>query len=205
MKIQSLVFALGLLLFGQPLLSQNIDFGLRLGAGVSQLQVNNFDADATWEGIESGDLQLSYHGGLYAKFKFGAFFFQPELLYAQIQQEAKMKSRTPGGPSLTIPLEFQKIEVPLLLGSQIGPVRLMLGPTLSLLIEDRSGNFNDDLRSGTIGYQAGIGAQIGNLSIDLRYDAQLSQTAEQLLVDRDPYSANLSGHQFMLCLGFAIF
>lgn len=205
MKIQSFVFALGLLLFSQPLLSQTIDFGLRLGAGVSQLRVNNFDADATWESIESGDLQLSYHGGLYAKFKFGAFFFQPELLYAQIQQEAQMNSRTPGGPSLSIPLDFQKIEVPLLLGSQIGPVRLMVGPTFSILISDRSGNFNEDLKAATVGYQAGLGVQLGNLSVDLRYDAQLSQTADQLLVDRSSYAADLSGHQFMLCLGFAIF
>lgn len=109
---------------------------------------------------------LGFHAGFFGKIKFGPFFLRPELMYSQLKTELNNET------FLT-----QRVDAPALLGLGIlGQfLTVFAGPSFHYTLQDdlslaaEQSNFN-------VGYQAGIGVNIGKLGIDLRYERVMSGT-----------------------------
>jgi hypothetical protein len=87
-------------------------------------------------------------------------------------------------------VKFTTLDLPLLLGTKIGPnklnLRFMAGPVVSFIIDENTtfatayqgvsdfGNY----KKQTLGLQAGTGVDLGNLTLDLRYEAGLSNVSQ---------------------------
>jgi len=75
---------------------------------------------------------------------------------------------------------FNKLEVPVLVGFKLGPIRLNAGPAAAIqigspkaLIDDP--DFENMYRGATFGYQAGLGFDLfKKLTFDARYGGSLS-------------------------------
>tara|TARA_B100001115_G_C15845004_1_gene425210 strand:- start:952 stop:1560 length:609 start_codon:yes stop_codon:yes gene_type:complete len=194
-----------ILTFSLGSLQAQLDFGLRAGVGLAKAGISDFNsAQQAIEDIEDAERELSYHAGIYFKIKTPVLFIQPEVIFSQVSQSVNaQQSGTTAERSLE--LDMSRVDIPLLIGKQFGPLRLMAGPVYSANISDLSGNIDSDLKSGTFGYQLGLGFEIKKLLIDVRYEGAFSPWASNLIVDQTEYQVDLRTSQILVCLGFELF
>ena len=91
------------------------------------------------------------------------------IMFIQPLQHAVLKQR------------FNRLEIPVLLGIKLGPLRINAGPSATIqigspkaLIDDP--NFNNMYKGATFGYQAGIGLDLfKTITLDARYGGSLSK------------------------------
>jgi len=201
--MRRLIFAFSLLLTYSA--SAQLDIGLRAGINLSNPQIENFQASATISDLQTDDSEISYQAGAYARLKLAALFVQGELYFSQINQSAIASFNAANVPPKSIDLSFSRVNLPVLLGLELGPVRIMGGPVFSANFNDVSGNLNDDLQIASLSYQVGLGAEFNKLFIDLRYEAGLGDWANAVIIEDSNYEADISTQQIMLCLGLKLF
>lgn len=148
--------------------------GLKGGLNYNTIkaQDNQFD--------ESG--VLGYQIGAWARIG-KSFYLQPEAYIGTKGSNIKFQV---GNTTATAEekQKFTTLDVPLLLGTRIGGdklnVRLMAGPSFQFLLDDNSSAFSQASNPDFYKYkdfvtnaQIGAGVDLGNLSVDLRYETSL--------------------------------
>ena len=170
--------------------------GLKAGINYSTIKAedNQFDED----GI------LGYQAGVWARVGKG-FYFQPEIYLGS--KGADLKYEVDGTEvTQSSKVKFTTLDVPLLLGTKIGlqnfNLRLMAGPSLQFNLDKDEGAFSQAMNPDFYRYrdfvtnlQAGAGVDVGNISVDLRYETSLQDINEN-----DGQKQNL----LHLSLGFKI-
>lgn len=177
--------------------SQNAGFGIK--AGLSSTEVD-FQRD---EFIPQ-DAQTGYHVGIFGRFGGAGFFVQPELLFTQTSGKFNFGN---SDPEAEFEAEFNRLDIPVMVGFRLLKViRLQAGPIASLNIDSKlkeAGSTVGDaeFKNATLGYQAGLGIDIGNLSIDGRYEGGLSKWSENI----GSFSTDNRINQWVLSVGFKLF
>lgn len=173
--------------------SQNGGFGIK--AGLSSTEVDFKNRQFTPQGSQTG-----YHVGVFGRIGGAGFFVQPELLFTQTS--GKFLNN---GDEFNA--EFNRLDVPVMVGMRFLKVlRLQAGPIASLNINSRlkeAGSTVSDaeFKNATLGYQAGVGLDLGNLSIDGRYEGGLSKWTENI----GSFNTDNRINQWVLSVGFKIF
>lgn len=199
--MKKLIFALLMVLGTTQAFSQN---GIGIKAGLSSTEI-----DFKNKNFVPADAQTGYHVGLFGRFGGAGFFVQPELLFTQTSGEFAF---VPGGVSGGTPpenykAEFNRLDVPLMMGIRMFKVlRLMAGPIASVNINSKLENSVDtvkdaNFKDATFGYQAGLGVDIGNLSVEGKYEGGLSKVTENI----GQYSTDNRINQWVLSVGFRLF
>ncbi len=169
--------------------------GIKAGLNYSSLKTKNDLTDQN--GI------LGYQFGVFTRFGGGGFYVQPELyLGSKGNDFIKVDQNAVKGK-----VRFTILDLPVLLGTKIGlsklNLRFMAGPVLSFLINKKT-TFDSaydnlkDYKDQALGLQAGAGVDLGSLSVDLRYEAGLSNINKS-----DTYSQKQN--LFHLSLGYKLF
>ncbi|SFN58833.1 Outer membrane protein beta-barrel domain-containing protein [Algoriphagus ornithinivorans] len=198
MKKFSALFTL-FLICAIPAFSQN--FGLGIKAGLSSTEV-----DFKSEEFIPSDSQLGYHVGLFARFGGAGFFVQPEFLFTQTSGEFIFRSN-PQAQGEKFEANFNRLDIPLMLGFRVLKVlRVQAGPIASLNIDSNlknaGGTVQDaEFSNATLGYQAGLGVDIGNLSIDGKYEGGLSKFTDNI----SSFQTDNRINQWVLSVGFRLF
>lgn len=143
-----------------------IDFGPRITLTSTQINfkdnINNF---------QEGDAEFGYQFGVFLRAKLLGLYIQPELLLSSSQSTI-----TEVGVG-EVSLDFNTIDIPVMIGYKIGPIRLQAGPAFSVLTkaENQLGNDVKDLYNDlTVGFQAGAGVDLLKFVFDLKYEGNLS-------------------------------
>jgi hypothetical protein len=173
--------------------SQQNGFGIK--AGLSSTQVDFKNRQFAPQGAQTG-----YHMGVFGRLGGAGFFVQPELLFTQtsgkfINDQNEIKA------------EFNRLDLPVMLGMRFFKiVRLQAGPIASLNINSKISDIDDTIgdakfKNATLGYQAGLGVDIGNLFIDAKYEGGLSKWTENI----GTFTTDNRINQWVLSVGFKIF
>ncbi len=189
----ALVFVISIPAFSQ------LKFGLKAGAGTTGLTME------TLKTITSGttsytvnaltDAKYGFHGGVFFRLTVFGIYLQPEFLLSTRTNEYTVKNVQTSASSI-VKQNFNKLDIPVMVGLKLGPVRLNAGPAASLLINSPKAlidntDFKNTYSKMTIGYQAGVGLDILKfLTIDLRYEGSLKKYQNQI--------QNLAGTTFNL-------
>lgn len=199
--------------------SRNFKFGVKAGANLSNLRgdavYNSADPSVR---IGNADTHLTgFVAGAFARLG-SSLFIQPELLLSQKGGTYNVFRDGVSNEDNQVDVRFTNLDVPVLVGIRIGDVlRLNAGPIASLRMSENGGlrralnevgatSVEDNFKRATLGYQAGVGFDIGNLSLDLRYEGNFTN-----IVDVNTDSSNLNsalqhkGNLWQATLGFAIF
>ena len=182
--------------------AQEFTLGPKLGLSATKI---DFDSD----NLIPGDAQTGYHVGLFTRLTFGGFFVQPEILYAKTNGTFQINGPQPGGSSgnNTFSQDFNRLDIPVMVGIRFFKfLRLQAGPIASIDInsdlKDASNTIlNADYKKATLGYQAGLGLDIGNLIVDAKYESALSFLNGNL----GNFEADQRINQFILSVGFKLF
>lgn len=180
-----------------PAFSQ-VKFGLKAGLSTTNLKM------ADLKTLTSGETQYvvdaikganyGFHGGAFVRFSMLGLYVQPELLFASRTVEYEVTELD--NPTVIVKQQFNQLDLPIMLGLKIGPLRLNAGPSARLLINSPKDliddpDFKSMYNSLTFGYQAGIGIDIiKRLTFDLRYEGSLQKYQTQI--------QNLAGDKFNL-------
>lgn len=149
--------------------------GLKGGINFSKLNTDNFTQSSV----------TGYQLGAFARFGKG-LYLQPEIYAGSKGGQFNFESNgsNTGGSAK---VRFTTLDVPVLIGESFGAksfnIRAMVGPVYSYVL-DRNSTFSQNLSAAytdlgdynhsTLGYQAGLGVDLGNIAIDARYEGGLT-------------------------------
>jgi len=166
-----------------------IKFGLKAGVSTTSLDM------ATVKTLTSGttsytvdaltEAKYGFHGGIFLRLSLLGLYVQPELLLTTRTNEYTVTNVQTSASSI-VKQNFNKLDIPVMLGLKLGPLRLNAGPAASLLINSPkelidSPDFKGMYNKMTIGYQAGIGVDLLKaLTVDLRYEGSLKKYQNQI-------------------------
>jgi len=199
--MKKLIVIVFVVLVSLPAFSQ-INFGLKAGVSTTSLNmptiktITSGTTSFTVEGLTTA--KYGFHGGAFVRVTIFGFYIQPELLFSTRTNEYTVIDKNNPLPSGTYIAKqnFNKLDIPVMLGFKLGPLRLNAGPVGSLLINSPKAiitnpDFKNNYTKMTIGYQAGLGFDIFNrLTFDLRYEGSLKKYQNQI--------QNLTGTKYNL-------
>ena len=187
-----------LLLLSAELGFAQINFGPRVALTATRLNLIDNVPD-----ISEGNARVGYMAGLFLRYqpKNWKWYVQSEVLYSEVEGELFISSRSFG-------YEFQRLDFPILIGRNIGPVRVNAGPVLREELKNRL------IRNGGIafiatrgrqsfGYQVGAGIDVRELVIDVKYESTFGVMADHGGVDG--FSENVRLNQWVFAVGFKLF
>jgi hypothetical protein len=192
-----LTFVIFLFLF-VSLQAQEFSIGPKLGISQGKISV-------TGEDFVSGDEKLGYHLGAFVRMGGHSIFIQPEFLFTQTGGTILLQSDPLN--ELTYEASFNRIDIPMMFGFKLlSLLRLQAGPIASILldykIEDALKNAADvDYSSSSLGYQAGIGFDIGNFILDFKYESSLSKISKSVA----GFETDQRQNQLIFSAGFRLF
>lgn len=199
--------------------NRNFKIGIKAGTNLSSLSGDDL-ISSNDPSIRIGDKSTrltGFVGGVF--FRLGSsVFIQPELLLSQKGGTFNVFRGGVNNQDNEVKVRFSNLDVPVLFGIRIGDVlRINAGPVASLRLSENGGlrdalnevgatSVEDNFKRAALGYQVGIGFDIGNLNLDLRYEGNASN-----IIDASTVSSNFNSqlkrknNLFQATLGFVIF
>lgn len=173
-----------------PAFSQ-VRFGIK--AGASTTTVPTYEVTGTGTSIEAlDDAAWGFHAGIFLRLGIEGIYIQPEVVFASNTYNYNVQTTSVSEIDQT----FNRLEIPVLLGIKLGPLRINAGPSANVPIGEPDAlindpNWDDMYRGTTFGYQAGIGVDIfKTLALDVRYGGSFAEKWGD--------SANIGGATFNL-------
>jgi hypothetical protein len=208
MKKLCLVLVVSFFVF-QAADAQLFKYGLKAGIGFSNLKFSDVtgieDGNDVYD-LVTGDAVTGYHIGLQTRVKVAMLFVQPEFYFNA--GGATVEQIHDNGATEAFNIRFSSLDLPVLLGFKLGPVRLMLGPTGSYVLKEDNGLTELDpdysllSSSFTWGWQGGIGVDLSRFTIDARYEGSLSKLGESMSIGGSEYALDARPNQILVSLGF---
>ena len=127
--------------------------------------------DATTDIVEGSEGKIGYHVGVWGKLDFPKIYLRPELIYTRTSSSYDVD----GGSN---DYDVSKLDLPILLGYKIiGPLHAFAGPAFQYtLSNDLEGLDVDDVSNDfTVGLHLGVGVNLGNIGLDVRYERGFSE------------------------------
>ncbi|MFC5626983.1 porin family protein [Algoriphagus winogradskyi] len=196
--MKKLILSLALLAFALTGYSQGFSLGPKVGLSQTNL---DFKKDQ----FKNGDSKFGYHVGLFARIGLGPLYLQPEVLYTQTQGQFSFDEGV--GAIDQYEADFNRVDIPVMVGFKMfNLLRIQAGPIASINVNSElkdAGNTIQDVEydDATIGYQAGLGLDIGNLIIDAKYESSLNSFSSNV----GNFSTDQRTNQWILSVGFKLF
>ncbi|GAA4923620.1 porin family protein [Mucilaginibacter defluvii] len=165
------LLSIALLVAGVIGAKAQVSVGAKAGITFSKINADNLDESSI----------TGYQVGGFARFG-SDWFLQPELYLGSSGGKFKSDDNTYSGK-----VRFTTLNIPVLVGKSFGQedlnFHLAAGPIYSAILSD-SRSFGDNVneafrnyKSSTLGFQAGGGVDVGNITVDLRYEGGLSKVS----------------------------
>lgn len=192
--------------------SAQIRFGARLGLSSSQLEAEDFNILGE-NGTEQFTLALkeakySIHGGIVIQANMGNFIFQPEVIFNSNSADFTLDDIQSPGNLTTEEEQYQYLDIPVMLGYRfLGLFRLHAGPVGHIFLSSTSAfddveGFQEDFKSLTLGWQGGLGLDIGPFALDLRYEGNFDKFGDHITVHGREYAFSQTPARFLLAASY---
>jgi hypothetical protein len=189
-------------------LSAQIEFGLKGGLNISNVKASEVLTD-DYRINPTANGQLGYHVGGFFRASVIGVFIQPELYFSSLSSEFSVEDISGTGTAKQlVSQKIGRIDIPVLVGARLGTFRLGLGPVGSIIVSNKSDlkdvtGYEAMLKSATFGYQLGAGADIWKISIDLRYEGNLSKLGDKLDIGGQTIKLDNRIRQIIISLGIS--
>lgn len=175
-----------------------IKLGIR--GGVSSASIDTDDLllisqnDLDTLKIKADNAKLGFRIGLFSRIDLGVLYIQPELLLRTAGMEYSRQDLTTGEVEFREE-NFLYFDIPVLVGTRLGPIRVQAGPVASILLSDESDFIDRDtyarsFKDAEWGFQLGGGFDLfKKLAVDLNYQINLTDSEDGI---------NFQGRTFQL-------
>jgi len=196
--MKKLILSFALLAFALTGYSQGFSLGPKVGLSQTKLDLKS-------DQFKNGESKFGYHVGIFARIDLGGLYLQPEVLYTQTQGQFSFDGNDQ--PIKEYEADFNRVDIPVMLGFKMfNFLRIQAGPIASINvnseIRDAANTVQDvDFKNATLGYQAGLGLDIGNMIIDAKYESSLDKFSGNV----GNFSTDQRLNQWILSVGFRLF
>ena len=184
MKKVYLIVALSLLTFSSLTSNAQIDFGLKGGLNFNSSTIEKVSSVVT-SGVENASIddvenKSGFHVGIWARFKIPVIglYVRPELIYPQLKNNFKYKNDITTVVPPSSAFNFQKIDIPVLIGKKFfGVGNVFIGPSFQYILSSDFGleNIKNIESEGfSAGLQFGGGVELGKFGVDVRWERSFS-------------------------------
>ncbi len=192
--------------------AQMFMIGPRIGLSSSQVKIQ----DIPNYNFKNEGAELGFHVGLFTRFTIPGIgiYVQPEALFTQSGGKITVTDESNVNEVMEQLRDYKlnKLDIPVMVGLKAGKIfRLNVGPTFSMLLSknvDTSGDpisdFEEEFNNATIGYQAGVGFDLGPLILDLKYEGNLSTMGNSITILGNSYSTDFRNNQLIFSLGIKL-
>ncbi len=178
-----------------------VAFGIKGGINYNSNSIKETGQDV-FEGAES---KTGYHAGIWLRFKIPVLglYLRPELVYTNLENEVFYKTS-----SQTTTYNFQKIDIPVLLGKKIfGIGNVFIGPSFQYVL-DSDFSIGDISNVDTSGFTAGLpfggGVELGKLGIDVRWERAFSGVESSFVGNLGSVSYDTRVNQIIIGLSYRL-
>ena len=185
-SLMTIVLFLGLVSVATAQKHSRADYfriGIKGGVNLSSVKVASLSSN-----LEN---KTGYQLGAFARIG-RTIFLQPEVYFSAKEVNVDVLNSLTTNQGV-VGFSQKSLDVPLLLGVKLGPLRVMAGPVATYAISAStnpdaavksyfSGTSQDIINRSSFSYQAGIGFDILNLSLDLRYEGAMSELKNTVAV-----------------------
>jgi len=186
-----------------------IKFGIRGGINSSRLNSSTEVITGDYKITCPNYSVIGYHAGLISQIKLFSFFIQPELLYSHINNDLNVYNLNSANPedATAVKQTINRIDIPVLVGFKLSILKLEAGPVASFVISNNSDlqtitEYDLQWNKATIGYQAGIGLDIGKIALDVKYEGNLSKLGTGITIGNTTTSFDTRLNQIIVSIGF---
>lgn len=205
--MKNLFFIAFLLLLGHTAQAQIFSVGLKGGINTrlnkpEDIVINNGDSTLNF-GVDKFKFGTQF--GAYVRLG-GKIFIQPELMFNSKKTDYSIK----GAKISDVKNEtYRNLDIPVLVGLKMGPVRFMAGPVGHYFLSSNSEltdvkGYKENFKKLTWGWQAGLNVGAGRFSADLRYEGNFRQQGDQFTFFGDEYQFSNNPARLILGLNIAI-
>jgi hypothetical protein len=195
-------------LFGFQTAFSNVGFGLRGGLNFAQLsQRTHTLGEYQIETLPDSD--TGWHLGGVMQIRFLGAFVQPELLFVTGGNHLRLLQT--GQDDYFFRQRFSRMDLPVMIGLSMGPLRLGAGPVASYILGNSSElsehpRFNnvsvrERFNDATFGFQAGVGLNLGNILLDFKYESSVSRYGNGIEIGGVNYNFDTRPSQYILSIG----
>ncbi len=203
--MKKIIVAVLALVLAAPLFSQ-VKFGLKAGASTDFTFTNQTLQGTNIEVIiqNAKQAEWGFQGGAFMRASFAGFYIQPELLFATATNSVTYDDVEAGGAPVIYNQKFNKLNIPVLLGFKLGPLRLNAGPAASVMISDPKEVIQGaTYKKATFGYQAGLGFDLlKKLTFDVRYEGNLNQFGNEIVIGGETFTLDDRTGALLVQVGF---
>ncbi|MEE1964379.1 outer membrane beta-barrel protein [Allomuricauda taeanensis] len=153
-------------------------FGLKAGLSYNK---NGDLISSVGEGgqdiVEGAKGKAGYHVGVWGKLDFPKIYLRPELVYSKTKSSYDVEGSSQD-------YDISKLDLPVLLGYKlIGPLHVFAGPAFQYTLKnDLEGLEVEDVENEfTVGLNAGVGVNLGNVGLDVRYERGFSENEAEII------------------------
>ncbi len=178
-------------------------WGLKAGATSNNFKLEealNVGAQQTIEAAKQAS--WGFHGGVFVRLSMLGIMIQPEVLFSMAENNIPV---TDAGIEEIRSQKFNKLDVPVLLGVKLGPVRLMAGPAASVMLSSTSDLWEDAenvYKTATFGYQAGVGVDIlKKITLDVRYEGGLNNFGDEITIGQETFTLDGRNNAILISAG----
>ena len=176
--------------------------GLRAGMNFSNMKFSDFSDNPFFSNFENQAGNIGYHAGIYTKLSLLIVEIQPELLFTRIS--GSFESTDLAGKTFTNDVGINRLDIPVLGITRLGPLRLGGGPVFSYQIGSVNSVLEDGLGSSTWGLQLLAGLEILKIQVDARYEFGLSDATNFVFVDGEKINVDSRPSQFIIALAYKL-
>lgn len=206
--MKNLVFAIICLFFVHNAQAQFFSMGLKAGINTqinhpSDITIGNGD-DAFSLGLDGQKFGTQFGGYL----RFGnKIFLQPEVLFNSNKTDYKVGDSSVG--EVIKNEKYQYLDIPVLVGAKLGPIRLQAGPVGHYFLNSSSeltdfDGYEARFKQMTWGWQGGLNIGFKRISFDFRYEGNFSKQGEHITFFGDQYNFSDTPARFIVGLNFAL-
>ncbi len=162
------------------------------------------------------DNYFGFHLGATSKIQLNSLFIQPDLLFSSVGSFLRLEEVL-DEPDFDrreyFSAKFYKIDVPVMLGYQFGPIRVFAGPSYSLTF-GKTNDYNEgtlevpfeqSVNTSSLGYQFGAGLGLGNLILDIKYEGGITDFGNTVTIGDITKSFETRPRQVILSIGLLLF
>ena len=167
-------------------INAQIRYGIRAGLSSSQLSRETIQANGVSLAIQ--DANYGYHIGVFGRAKLTKhWYIQPEAVINSTSVDFKVNDFQEGLMDKVLTEKYRYIDIPLMVGYKLGPLRAEAGPTGHVYLANKSelnqiGGYEGRFNNFNLGYQAGFGLDIWKLMFDLRYEGNFEKFGDHMSI-----------------------
>jgi hypothetical protein len=184
-------------------------FGIKVGLASTQVDTVLYTVKNPNDTFNIGlrDIKSTLQFGIFYRIKSGNLFVQPELIFNSNQTDYSVNSLMGTSTSVLKSEKYQYLDIPIIVGIKSGILSFQAGPVGHVFLNNKSDlidfkNYSQNFSTITMGFQAGLGINIWKLSIDARYEGNLTRYGSHINFGNTNINFSNKPARLQLQLGF---